>query len=261
MINQIMNYLSEIKFDAIYLVAIIFFLTFLQKYHFRMLYYIKARSNRFVNILVVVVLRIGVIIHEFSHLLFWLLFGAKIKKIELFKKNWGQVSFATKDYIANIAFIDKNKFRYFLKLLYNRIWIFLTSLGPLIVGIFLNILIINLFTGNQIFSLNPDIDFSQIHTSLFLFSLLVIYGFLILPSFILSFKDISHFFFYKWQNRWASIIGSIINISTFIFFILIVAQRFDYILAFAILYFLSFSTLLILFFVFYILLKIRQKKY
>jgi len=262
MLNFLQNIVWEkVILSGVFLIWIIILLTFLQRYHYQMLHNIKKRWWKFLTVFVDVVIRIGVILHEFSHLWFAVLFGAKIHKVELFKKTWGQVTFATKDYIANLWFYNWNKVIYLIKLIINRVWIFLSSMGPLLVGIFLNFLLVNYITGNPLLSLQKELfstNWDIVQNIVWYFDLFlglpIIFKILLfivitifLPSFILSRKDLSHFFFYKWPNIFASAVGSLINFSLFFSFIILATRWIDYIWPFAVLYIIWFLIVLIIF--------------
>ena len=148
--------------------------------------------------------------------------GAMIKKIELFNKNWGQVQLETKNYIWSI-WENYDKSGFFLFLFFHQIWVFLTSIWPLILGVVVNYLIIVKLFWLEIDYNNLNQDLSVIYSNFYNIIIFVVY-ILLLPSFILSFQDISNFIISKQEDWlatfWCSIINSIIFLSFILFFTL-----------------------------------------
>lgn len=245
--------MNDILINSIIIFCWIIILTIFQYFHFIILNIIKNFSFIF-SIIWNFLFRIWVIIHEFSHLLFWLLFGAKITKIDLFSRTWWSVSYQTKDYIGNMVYSDKIQF-FWIKLLLNQIWIFLTSLWPLIVWICLNYFFIRNYLGikSEIFELN---EFIKIFSSDYLkFLVFIWYTVFFIPSFILSWQDISNFFIHKWDNIWATIVASLINTIIFAGFLVLISNFLNIFLSFFLFYLISFLMLLVFFIIFIILEK------
>jgi len=238
--NELINYIVSVRRNILYIVLIIMWLTFMQKYHYKMLNQMRFQTKWFFGKFISWVIRFWVIIHEFSHLFFGRIFGARVHKLDLFSETWWQVVFSQQDYIWAIWSNHWNWFIFLIKLLINRFWTFLSSLGPLIVWIFLNILILNYFTWNPIWSFQANINLDNFQISVFSIIFLIIYLIVFMPSFILSRQDISNFFFYRWDNIFARFIWSFINLLTFIIFLIIIAKFFDYILFFWMFYIYSF---------------------
>lgn len=258
--NDIINYILSVKRDILSIVWIIFALTFFQKYHYRMLFSMKNNSSHFFGKFISWVIRLWVIIHEFSHLFFGRIFGAKVHSMDLFSETWWQVVFSQQDYIWAIwSNHGTNWFVFLIKLIINRFGTFLSSMWPLIVGIFLNILMLNYFTWNKIFSIQANVNLDSFQITIFSVLFLIIYLIIFMPSFILSRQDISNFFFYRGDNIFASFIWSFINILCFIIFLIVVARFFDYILYFSIFYLYSFVLTVIAWWLFKAVVAIRPK--
>jgi len=258
--NDVINYILSVKFNILYIVWIIMALTFFQKHHYKILNDMKANSSKVFGKFISWVIRFGVIIHEFSHLFFGRLFWAKVHKLDLFSATWWQVVFSQADYIWSIWSDHWSWLVFFIKLIINRFWTFLSSLGPLIVWTFLNILMLNYFTWNKIFAIQANVNLDTFQISIFSVIFLMVYLIIFMPAFILSRQDISNFFFYKWNNIFASFFWSFINILCFIAFLIVVARFFDYILYFAIFYVYSFTITLIARLLFKLVLKIIKSK-
>jgi hypothetical protein len=209
----------------------IILLTMLQKYHFKMLYYLAHKYHHFLRYIIKFIIRTWVIIHECSHLLFWILSGAKIKKIELFRKDGGRVTFQTKNYIWHLAeYYDRPWFIF--QLFLNQIGIFLTSIGPLLVWII----------GTYILLYILSIDIEQLTINNFYgwlhwqdYIILVIYA-IIIPSFLLSFQDIKNFIISHQTNLGSTIVWSIINTIIFFCFLWFLTFFYDFFLFFGIFY-------------------------
>lgn len=232
---------QEYIFKWIWIFFIIIFLTFFQKFYYKMLFFLK--ENSFFEIIFAIIIRTGVILHEFSHMFFAFIAGNKILKVNLFAPSGWYVKYAYKNYIASI-WEGMWKIKFWLLLFLNQIGIFLTSLGPLIVWIALN-----RFFRNYIAWANFDIwnlDYQSIVDSLDVWKItLIIFYIIFLPSFVLSWKDISHFIISK-QNRFlATFIASLINTLIFIWFLFLFSYFFDYFVLFAVSFSVSFAVVTI----------------
>lgn len=220
-------------------------LTILQRFHYKMLYFLTRKQNFLIQWFFQFFIRFWVIIHEICHLFFWILSGAKVNKINLFSKNWGSVSFQTKNYIWALSqHYDKPGFLFWL--FFNQIWIFLTSLWPLLFGIIFTYLIQNYLQIPLEISKIPEF---LLQLNIFQILIVSVY-FLLIPSFILSFQDIKHFIISRQSNFAATIVWSIINTLIFVIFLLFLTLFYEYFLLFFILYCWIF---IILFFVFWLI--------
>jgi len=233
----------------------IILLTILQKYHFQMLYYLTKRYHSFLRYIIKFIIRTGIIIHEVCHMFFWVLSWAKISKVELFRKDGGRVSFETKNYIWHLSKFSWHPW-YMFQLFFNQIWIFLTSIGPLIFWIG--------FTYLVIFTLNINIwteSYSDIISSLELkeYWILLLYT-IIIPSFILSFQDIKNFIISAQDTIGATIVWSFINTLIFMCFLAFLTFFFEYFLFFWIFYIIIFVMLFIFWSVNYIYFSFMKSK-
>ena len=243
----------QLIINTIIVFSTIITLTFMQKYHFKMIYYIKNNSHWLLWKLIWFFIRVWVIIHEILHMIFWIIWWSKIKEIRLFDRTWWKVIFETKNYIWAI-WDNYNKSWFFMYLFFNQIWIFLTSIWPLIWGIIFNYIFINFVFWLQI---NYS-DFS--YTTNFLYNIYISFGFfilyfLLLPSFILSFQDISNFIVSKQDSKIATFAGSIINTIIFICFILFLTLFTSSLLYFLLFYCIIFTIIFSIFSIFYIFRK------
>ena len=226
------------------IIFIIIMLTFFQKYHFKMLYFLSNNLPKIFSYLFKFFIRFWIIIHELLHLFFWIISWWKIKQIKLFEKNWGQVQFETKNYIWAI-WDNYHKKWFFLFLFLNQIWIFLTSIWPLIIWLIFNYLIIIKLYWLEIDYKNLNQDFSIIYSSYKNILIFFIY-ILLLPCFILSFQDISNFVISKQENKLATFWWSLINTIIFISFIFFLTLFYEIFLYFIFFYLLIFSVLVLI---------------
>lgn len=218
----------------------IILLTFLQKYHYKILNFLTKNTHIIIKKIFRFFIRIWIIIHELCHLFFWVLSWSKVKNINLFSKNWWSVTFETKNYIWALSqHYDKPGFIFMLFL--NQIGIFLTSLWPLIFWIFVTFLLQD--------KLQVPLSFSQVND--FLWSLsgeniayLAIY-FLLIPSFALSVQDIKHFVISRQSWLGATIVGSIINMIIFSLFVIFLTIFYELFILFFIFYIIIFIILLL----------------
>lgn len=240
-----MNFVNEI----IIVFFIIIILTFLQKYYYIILYKIKSflwKKWFFIDFII----RIWVIIHELSHLIFWIIWWSKVEKIELFNKNWWKVIFKTKNYIWSI-WNNYHIENFFIFLFFNQIWIFLTSIWPLLVWLLVNICFIKYF----------NIDIYQLQNIEFNYSL-IFFRFLyviIIPSFILSYQDLKRFIISKQETKLQTISWSIINTIIFIFFIWFLTFLFEYFIIFRLVFCIYFLFITIIFLFIYLINYLIQK--
>jgi len=232
--------MSIIFYQSIIIFVLIIFLTFLQKYHFIMLDYLSKVYWWIFRILIRFLIRTSIIIHELSHLFFWILSWAKIHKVELFRSDWWRVSFWTKNYIWHLSEYSWSPW-YLTILFFNQIWIFLTSIWPLIIWI------TSIFF--LIFYFNIPFDIKNLNNLyLFLNESYLNYFYLIciiifIPWFILSFQDIKNFIISKQDTFWATFVGSFINTIIFIIFLLFLSFFYNYFLLFSFVYFITFFLL------------------
>lgn len=184
--------------------------TFLQKYYFLVLHKIKSKSI-FLQFIFWFIIRFWIIIHEFMHLFFWFLSWNKIQEIHLFDKNGWKVIFQTKNYIWALSQYWLS-LRFIFWLIFNQIWLFLTSFWPLFFWVVATFFFFWYF---EIYTLD---DFKNNFSNFDFIFMLVIYS-IFIPSFILSYEDISIFFISKQENILATIFWSIINILIFVWFL------------------------------------------
>lgn len=242
--------MEEILIKSLVIFFLILLLTFLQKYHFKMLRYISSKYHNIFRIFILSIIRFWVIIHELSHLFFWIISWAKIHKVELFRKDWWRVTFWTKNYIWHLWQYWWNPW-YLTKLFLNQIWIFLTSIWPLIIWMLITFLLFYYLKLPFEFNLLKDFLYTSniyIITSILLYIILI-------PSFILSYQDIKNFIISKQDNLWATIIWSIINTIIFILFLFFLSLFYNYFIIFSIIYILLFTVLFVFWVVNYIFFK------
>ncbi|MDD2515979.1 MAG: hypothetical protein PHF46_01000 [Candidatus Gracilibacteria bacterium] len=246
--------LEKIALESLFIIIGIFFLTVMQRIHFKILNKMQS-SSKIISILGKTLFRIGVIIHEFSHLIFAILSFSKIKKINLFSKTGGSVQYSTPDYIGELPLYYDNSM-YWIRLFLNQIGIFLISIGPLIVGIILNYFFVKNFLGikGEFFDIN---EYLQVFSKDWLkASGFVIYTVFFIPSFILSFQDFSNFIIARQGNIGATVVGSFLNTTIFILFIAFLTNFITIFTSFFIFYIISFCVLLIFFVIYMILEKL-----
>lgn len=236
-------------------ISIIIILTFLQKYFYKMLYFIKNKTQTKIRKIIDFFIRFWIIIHEICHLFFWFFSWAKILEISLFKKDWWMVKYETKNYIWAMPYnYQKNLF--FIKLFLNQFGIFFTSIGPLLFGIFFNFLFLK-FTlwieDIEYFIENPFSINWNIYNFLFTF----IYLFLV-PSFVLSFTDLSNFVISRQDTKSATIIWSIINSLIFTIFLFILSFFVDYLILFLGCFIITFWITFVIYLVFLIYSKMKK---
>ena len=242
---QIKNYI----FQILVIFFLILILSFFQKYYYILLNYLK--SFFWLKYIINFIIRIWVILHEFSHVFFTFLAWNKIQEINLFSKNWWYVKYQYKNYIWNLWEWFWYLF-FWIKLIFNQIWIFLSSAWPLIFWT-----IFTYFFWHDLIWIN---NYNEILYKLNWINILYIIIYIILiPNFILSWKDISHFIISK-QNRFlATFIWSCINFIIFIWFLSIFTLVLNYFIIFSLSFFISFFILLILSFLLFILNFIAKK--
>jgi hypothetical protein len=230
----------------------IILLTVLQKYHFKILYYLAHKYHSFFKYIIKFIIRTGIIIHECSHLLFWVLSWAKIKKVELFRKDGWRVTFQTKNYIWHLAeYYDRPWFMFHL--FFNQIGIFLTSIWPLIVWIIVTY-ILSYYLGINIYNYSEII----FQLNIFQYAMLILYA-VIIPSFILSFQDIKNFIISKQTNLASTIVWSMINTFIFLCFLSFLTFFYDFFLFFGLFYIIIFMLVLAYFSLNYIYYKYLKK--
>lgn len=245
------------KFNMLYIVLMIVSLTILQKFHFQMIEYIKWKTWYFSRI-ISLINRVWVIIHEFAHIFFLLLAWAKINKIDLFSQNGWSVNYNSADYISALPYSDWKWFLYIIIMVFQKFMLYLACSWPLIFWIILNIFIMKLLFDVPLFSTDFQLDFWSI--SIYSIIFLVVYCIFLLPYFILSYKDISNYIFYNWDNFFAKVIWWIINTIIFVLFIFVVSYFFKYFLSFYMFYIISFVITLLIFLVIKILSYFINKK-
>lgn len=236
-INYILSYWDWAKYNIILIILILVSLTFLQKYHFKMLFYIM-RSRWIFSKFIIFVNRAGIIIHEFSHLIFVVLSWAKISNITLFSKTWWNVSFEYADYIWSLPY-SWGWIWWVILLIFNKFMIFLSALWPLLVWMLLNSLLMKYVLWINYFDIN--IWILNINNSFLSWFILFLYAIFFMPYFILSYKDMTSFVYYNWSNVFAKFFGSLINVFIFILFLLFLTYFYNYFLSFFVVYLLSFS--------------------
>ncbi|MEF2176041.1 MAG: hypothetical protein V3575_06195 [Candidatus Absconditabacteria bacterium] len=183
--------------------------------------------------------RIGIILHEMSHIIFIFLSGGTVKSVELFRADGGKVSYAEKDYIASAAYNNYDGVTYFIFMLASKIGFFIAQIGPLIVGILVNIIYLNIVFQIPFFSQDFHIGIENINIINIIVS--IIYLMVFVPTFIPSWKDLSNIFFYNGTNIIEKIIGSIINIFFVLIFLIISTYFINYLLYFFYFYLISFG--------------------
>lgn len=240
-IYQILSYIDSLKYNMLMWFLCILWLSILQKYHYQMLRYIKRHSWKIISTFIQLIIRIGIILHEFSHIIFAFFFGAKISEIKLFDKDWWSVNFKILDYIGSLWHTEM-WILFFLKLIFNRIGLFMISCWPLIIWILINSLLFYVIMKIS--------DNYYIHIIKIIFVFL--YSTLFLQSFILSFQDISNLILYRWTNIFATSIWSIINILIFLLFLLIISPYIDYLIFFITFYAFAFVIISLGFWIIYV---------
>ena len=235
---------------------IIIILTFLQNFHFKMLYFLSNNLPKIFSYIFRFFIRFWIIIHEILHLFFWIICWWKVKSIKLFEKNWGQVEFITKNYIWAM-WENYHKSWFFLFLFFNQIWVFLTSIWPLIWWLIVNYIIIIKLYQLEIDPNNLNLDFSIIYSSLYNMIIFIVY-ILLLPSFLLSFQDLSNFIISKQESRLATFWWSIINTIIFILFLLFLTLFYNIFLYFLFFYLIIFILLILISLILKIILILKK---
>lgn len=220
----------------IILVILIFFSSLSQKYYYFILSkIIRIRSSFFWFIKIII--RWTVIIHEFCHLIFWLITFIKIIKIDLFNPNWWRVDFESRNYIWDLPLYATN-WMYLFKLFFNQIWLFFISIWPLVIWVLINSILLKYFFWIETL-INNYIFLNNFSENIYFIFVLILYVILILPGFILSFIDIKNFIISKQETIWATIIWSIINTFIFLIFLFFISYLYIDFFNFFILYFIS----------------------
>jgi len=246
----------NVLIQSLIILVWIILLTIFQRYHYKMLDYLAHKYHSIFKWIIKFIRRFWIIIHELWHLFFWVLSGAKIQKVELFRDDWWRVVFATKDYIWHLPKYSWHSW-YLFKLFFNQIWIFLTSIWPLIFWIISTFLIVNYFdiplNFNEFKSyiLNHKFDYKTIWIT-------IIY-IIFIPSFLLSIIDIKNFIISRQDWYFATIFWSFINTFIFICFLAFLTFFFDFFLFFFIIYLWLFTTLFIFWLVNFIIIKTFSK--
>lgn len=233
------KYIDNIKYEILLSIFMIFLLTFLQQVHFKILFKITKKTSLILDWFVRVLLRVGIILHEFAHLIMWFLFWAKIQKIELFSKYWWKVVFSMPDYLWGIWYY--HSFRFYLMVIVSRIWIFLTSLSPLLVWIFFNTFLFYFLFWGSLFDFD-ELSFWFLNSLIF-----VVYALVFLPSFLLSYQDLKSMFLYNWKFLIDRIVWTVLNIFIVFFAIIGLWVFFEYLLMFFITYLLAFGWIVFIF--------------
>jgi len=228
--------------------GIIIFLTFLQWFYYKLLFYIWKNTIYIFRKFIDFIVRIWVIIHEFAHMFFAFLSWNKIIKVDLFSKNGWSVQYAYKNYIWAIW----DGFWYlsfWLMLILNQIGIFLTSLWPFIFGLWITYFFFDYFLNIHNIEWLESLDLKW-YLYLFLYAILI-------PSFALSWKDISHFIISKQNWFLATLIWSIINFTIFMAFLFLFSFFLDYLIIFSLIYSMYFVIILIVAIFVYIIKKVK----
>lgn len=236
--DTILNIIVSMQEKIIYSLCIIIWTSILQKFHYDMLFFLRDQSIFIIRWWFNIITRIWVILHEFSHLIFVIIFGWKVHEIKLFSKRGGHIKYSVPDYIWSLGHTSMWLF-FWIKLIVNRIWIFMVAIWPLIVWI-----LITMWLAYRLFEI-PFLT-TQFHINLNQLNIqnsiiFILYLSIFLPSFILSFQDISNLLVYRWDNIFATIIGSIFNIIIFTIFLVWIAYLYDYLYYFFWLYVISFA--------------------
>ncbi len=252
----ILDFIFDRVVYVLLILFIIFFTTFFQKYHYIILYKIWHFSWKVFTLVSNFFIRLWVIIHEFAHIFFAFISWAEIKEVKLFSKDWWHVRLSNKDYIWAIWSNNMNPILFWLFLFFNRVWVFLTSLGPLLFWILISLLLVNFSFWFSLLSINTDISYYDFNQLWFLnVFILFLYWFFLWQSFILSWQDIKNLFFYNWTWVIEIFVGSLINTFFFILFLFIASYLYIYFVFFWTVYFIWFLTLLI---IYYLLLLIKK---
>ena len=221
--------MDSLLFEIIIIFSGIILLTILQKFHYKMLYYLAHKYHNFLRLIIKFIIRTGIIVHEISHLIFWVLSWSKIQKVELFRTDGWRVTFQTKNYIWHLwEYYDRPGFMFHL--FFNQIWIFLTSIWPLIIWI-----IVTYCVSHYL-----DINISNYKETLFSLNIwdywiLIIYA-IFIPSFILSFQDMKNFIISHQTNLASTIAWSFINTIIFLCFLAFLTFFYEFFLFFCLFY-------------------------
>lgn len=238
----------ELFGDFFLILLVILGTTFVQKYYYLLLHKMKDESI-FLSAFIGFIIRFWVIIHEFCHMFFWFLSGNKLKEISLFDKNWGKVVYETKNYIWHLSEYGLS-LNYIFLLIFNQIWIFLTSFWPLIVGVGVSFFLFQYLWITDIQTLK-SFDFE--YKSVFI---LIIYS-IFIPSFVLSYEDISKFFISRQYGIFSTFLGSIINTAIFVgFMVLFSSFIVNFVVFFWIIFLGMFTFQICLYLLFYLFKKI-----
>lgn len=247
----------EIYLYRVSIVVIIVLLsTVLQKHHYIIINKISILSWKYFKLISSFFIRLWVILHEFSHILFAFLFWHKIKNVDFFLSNWWSVQLEIKDYISSIWYFKWSWFTFFILLIFNRLWIFFTSTWPLIFWTLFTFLLVNYSFWMPLFSINMNIsDYNINEITLINLIILFVYWTFLAQWFILSWQDIKNLYLYRWYNIISTFFWSFINLFFLIFFLFIISFFYFYLIFFFIFYLIWFIFLLILYFLFYIFKK------
>lgn len=238
----------ELFWDFFIILLVILGTTFLQKYYFLLLHKMKE-EHIFLHAFIGFIIRFWVIIHEFCHMFFWFLSGNKLKEISLFDKNGGKVVYATKNYIGHLSEYGLS-LNYIFLLIFNQIGIFLTSFWPLIVGVGLSFFVFQYLRITDIATLKSfDFDYKSV--------LFLIFYSIFIPSFVLSYEDISKFFISKQYGIFSTFFGSLINTAIFVWFMVLFSSFIvNFVVFFGIIFLWMFAFQICLYVLFYLLKKI-----
>ena len=225
---------------------LILVLTFFQKHYYMLLNYLKYFF--WLKYIINFIIRSWVILHEFSHIFFAFLAWNKIQKISLFSKKWWYIKYQYKNYIWALwewfGYLS-----FWFKLIFNQIWIFLTSAWPLIFWTILTYF----FWYNLIWINNYNEIIDKLHWINILYILIYV---ILIPNFVLSRKDISHFIISKQKRFLATFIWSTINFIIFLWFISIFSLVFNYFIIFCISFLLWFNLIFLLSIIFFLIKKV-----
>lgn len=238
----------ELFWDFFLILLVILGTTFVQKYYFILLHKMKEESI-FLSAFIGFIIRFWVIIHEFCHMFFWFISGNKLKEISLFDKNGGKVVYETKNYIGHLSEYGLS-LNYIVLLIFNQIWIFLTSFWPLIVGVGVSFFLFQyLWITDWTSFQNFDYNIKSI--------IIVLLYSIFIPSFVLSYEDISKFFISRQYGIFSTFLGSIINTAIFVgFMVLFSSFIVNFVVFFGILFLCMFAFQIGVYFLFSLLKKI-----
>ncbi len=180
--DNILSWAVPIYFKIIYIIFWILLLTVLQKFHYLMLFKLTSRSI-IISLVAKFMIRIGVIIHELSHLIFWIISFSKVKEIKFFDENGGSVSYESKDYIWNLPQYYWD-WLYWFRLFFNQIGIFLISMWPLIVWMIINYFMLSYFFNVPFWTELKNLNFFSLFNDYLKFIIFIFYIILFLPNFI-----------------------------------------------------------------------------